>query len=146
MGKRPDKEEVLHYLKERKTHLAMGLNLLGKLVGEDGLWGVKSWLSERMLSPSDSHSEEAGEDREDGGEEEEEEEEEEESSTSVNFLFRMPLIVWRWWMTYILCEHTQKRGLGLNIHHTVAINAQFSTGRSRKHVMQRVALSTQQHS
>lgn len=102
---------------------------------------MKSWLSEGLLSPSDSHSEEAGEEREDGGEEEEEE-----SSTSVNFLFRMPLIVWLWWLTYILREHTQKRDPGLNIYHTVAKNAQFSTGRGRKHVMQRVALSAQQHS
>ena len=87
---------------------------------------MKSWLSEGLLSPSDSHSEEAGEEREDGGEEEEEEEE---SSTSVNFLFRMPLIVWLWWLTYILRKHThKKRKTGSNTYHTMAINAQFSTG------------------
>lgn len=40
---------------------------------EEGLCGVNSWLSEKLLSPSDSHSEEAGEEREDGEEEEEEE-------------------------------------------------------------------------
>ena len=84
-------------------------DLLGKLVGEDGLRGVKSWLSEEPLSPSDSHSEE----REDGGEEEEEEEEEEEvSSTSPNFLLKMPLIVWLWGLMHILREHKEKRDLG----------------------------------
>lgn len=34
---------------------------------------MKSRFSHELLSPSDSHSEEAGEEREDGGEEEEEE-------------------------------------------------------------------------
>lgn len=43
---------------------------MGKLEGEEGLCGVKSWLSEELLSPSDSHSVEVGEEREDEGEEE----------------------------------------------------------------------------
>lgn len=44
--------------------------LLGRLVAGEGLWGVKSCLSDKLLSPSDSHSEEPGEEREDGGEDE----------------------------------------------------------------------------
>lgn len=55
---------------------------------------MKSWWSEGLLSPSDSHSEQAGEEREDGGEEEEEQPL---SSTSANFLFRRPLIVGLRW-------------------------------------------------
>lgn len=47
-------------------------DLLGKPVGEEGVRGVKSWSQEGLLSPSDSHSEEAGEEREVGGEDEEE--------------------------------------------------------------------------
>lgn len=37
---------------------------MGKLVGGEGPCGVKSWMSEELLSPSDSHSEEAGEESE----------------------------------------------------------------------------------
>lgn len=75
MEKRPDKEEVYIIRKtggEGGKHSGHGFgDLLGKVVVEEGLWGVKSWLSEGLLSPSDSHSEEPGEEREDGGEEEE---------------------------------------------------------------------------
>lgn len=81
-------------------------NLLGKLVGKEGLRGVKSWLSEELLSPSDSHSEEAGEEREDGGEEEEVHGS---SSTSANFLLRMTLIVQPWWLIHILHAHKEKQ-------------------------------------
>lgn len=73
MGKiNPDKEKVCIIWKWGKKHSGHWFgDLLGKPVGEEGLWVVKSLLSEGPLSPSDSHSEEAGEEREDGGEEEE---------------------------------------------------------------------------
>lgn len=72
--KRPDKEEVCIIWKSGCWALG---DLLGSVlvVGEEGLWGANSWASEELLSPSDSHSEEAGEESEDVGEEEEEEEE-----------------------------------------------------------------------
>lgn len=59
-------------------------------MGAEGLRGVKSCVSEELLSPSDSHSEEVG--GEDGGEEEEPESLGL-SSTAANFRFRTPAIV-----------------------------------------------------
>lgn len=74
MGKWTDKEDVCIIWKTRKND-SWFEDLLGKLVGEAGLRGVKSWFSEEPRSPSESDSEEAGEEREDGGDEQEEEDE-----------------------------------------------------------------------
>lgn len=74
MGKWTDKEDVCIIWKTRKKD-SWFEDLLGKLVGEAGLRGVKSWFSEEPRSPSESDSEEEGEEREDGGDEQEEEDE-----------------------------------------------------------------------
>lgn len=71
MEKQPDKEDCIIRNMSGGKRWGHGFgDLLGRVVVEEGLWGVKPWMSEGLLSPSDSHSEEPGEESEDGEEEE----------------------------------------------------------------------------
>lgn len=72
---------------------------------------MKSWLSDELLSPSDSHSEEPGEEREDGGEDEQRAS----SSMSANFLLRTPSMLG-------LQRGALQEAKSLNIHPKVAVN------------------------